>query len=362
MRTPTRCLAVAVIVVFAIAIGMVPAASAQAVAEWDSETCLLCHDDPALTMMLPSGETLDLWIDVDRWRGSLHAIEEMECVVCHGDITAIPHDPPQFSDSREYTAQRSEGCFECHEDEIVTDDSVHAKAREEGDLEAAVCSDCHDAHYVTDPPMERTEIAATCGTCHFEIYDEYAASVHGDALTTGNPDVPTCTDCHGVHDIEGPNEGTFHLFSPQICAECHADVELMAEYGIKTDVFGTYVADFHGRTITLFQELTPDQPTNAPVCVSCHGIHNIQAADDSASTVAKENLLITCQQCHPDADAGFPEAWMSHYSPSPDQWPLVFAVRLFYMILIPVVIGGMVLYVALDIFGRLRRRRAVAYD
>jgi hypothetical protein len=146
-----------------------------------------------------------------------------------------------------------------------------------------------------------------------------------------------------------------------VCTECHADEELMAEYGIRADVFDTYVADFHGRTITLFQEITPDQATNAPVCVSCHGVHDIRPADDALSTVAKENLLVTCRQCHPDADTGFPDAWMSHYTPSPEEWPIVFIVRMFYLILIPVVIGGMLVYVAIDVYGRTRRRREVRH-
>ena len=36
---------------------------------------------------------------------------------------------------------------------------------------------------------------------------QYRESVHGDALVHGNPDVPTCIDCHGVHDIPDPTHG-----------------------------------------------------------------------------------------------------------------------------------------------------------
>ncbi len=346
-----------------LALGVVGAgqADAQAAAEWDNDACLTCHADPGPSMEFPSGEILDLGIDEDRWNDSVHAFWQMQCVQCHSDITATPHDFPTFADTREFAIAGSEECTVCHREQAVIEDSVHAQAREEGNTDAAVCSDCHDPHYTTDPPISHADIPNTCRTCHAEIYDRYAESVHGGALTEGNPDVPTCTDCHGVHDIDGPTHSTFHLFSPQVCAECHADEELMAEYGIRTDVFDTYVADFHGRTITLFQEITPDQDTNAPVCVSCHGVHDIRPADDSMSTVAKENLLVTCQHCHPDADTSFPAAWMSHYWASPDEWPIVFIVRLFYQILIPVVIGGMLIYVAVDVRGRTRRRREVRH-
>ncbi len=132
----------------------------------------------------------------------------------------------------------------------------------------------------------------------------------------------------------------------------------MAEYGISTQVFDTYVADFHGTTVQLFEVLAPDQETNKPVCIDCHGVHHIVATGDPESTVFQENLLSTCQRCHPDATANFPTAWLSHYQPTPDEATLVFLVRLFYRILIPLVIGLMVLYVLMDVFRRLRTRRS----
>jgi predicted CXXCH cytochrome family protein len=349
-------------VLLALGVGSTRRASAEVAVEWDNATCLQCHSDPGFSTELPSGEALDLTIDEDRWNRSIHAEWDMKCVFCHTEITAIPHDSPSFDDSREYAIRKSEACIVCHRDQEVIEDSVHAQAREEGNDQAAVCSDCHDPHYTTDPPISHTAIPETCRSCHAGIYNRYTESVHGSALTEGNLDVPTCTDCHGVHEIAGPSRGTFHLFSPEICASCHADEELMGKYGIKTDVFSTYVADFHGRTITLFQEITPDQATNAPVCVSCHGVHDIRSADEAGSTVAKENLLTTCQHCHPNADTAFPEAWMSHYSASPDEWPIVYYVRLFYRIVIPVVIGGMLIYIAIDVTGRRRRRKGVPSD
>ena len=345
------------------AVGVVGAtkASAQNTTSWDNDTCLECHSEPGLSTELPSGEILDLTVEEDGWHDSLHDAWDLKCILCHTEITAIPHDSPSFSDRRVYAAQKSEGCVVCHRDQEVFDDGVHAQAREKGNTQAAVCSDCHDPHYVTDPPLSRVEIPQTCRTCHAEIYDRYAESVHGDALTDGNPDVPTCTDCHGVHDTEGPTRGQFHLYSPVVCATCHADEELMAEYGIRTDVFDTYVADFHGRTITLFQEITPDQDTNAPVCISCHGVHDILPADANGSKVAQENLQQPASSVTRTWTSSFPEAWMSHYSATADEWPLVYWVRLFYRILIPVVIGGMLVYVAIDILGRWRRRKELQH-
>jgi hypothetical protein len=71
----------------------------------------------------------------------------------------------------------------------------------------------------------------------------------------------------------------------------------------------------------------------------------------------KANLLTACQRCHPDATANFPDAWMSHYIPSPTHYPIVYYVNLFYKIFIPTVIGGMAIYVVSDIVRRLIERR-----
>jgi len=209
----------------------------------------------------------------------------------------------------------------------------------------------------------RTRIPRTCEKCHSEIYEAYEESVHGAALMGGgNSDVPHCTDCHEVHGaehaIEGPSDSSFHLFSPQVCADCHTDEEMMGRYGISTDVMDTYVSDFHGTTVTLFQDLAPDQETNKPVCVDCHGVHDMKSVDDPESQVIKENLLATCQRCHPDATADFPDSWTSHYRPSPDHSPLVFFVNAFYnWFFIPVLIGGMVLFVGTDVTRRIINRR-----
>src|SRR5690606_3598676 len=117
------------------------------------------------------------------------------------------------------------------------------------------------------------------------IYGAYAESVHGAALLEGDPNVPVCTDCHGVHGIPDPDTALFRLRSPEICAQCHANEDLMEEYGISTDVFDTYVADFHGTTVAIFEQTAPHQVPNEAVCYDCHGVHNILPTTDENSMV-----------------------------------------------------------------------------
>ncbi len=206
--------------------------------------------------------------------------------------------------------------------------------------------------------MRRVQIPLTCARCHSAIYDEYTKSVHGAGFLAGNPDVPTCTDCHGVHTIADPALTQFKLSSVQSCAKCHTDETLMAKYGLNTNVLNSYVTDFHGTTTTLFTSDNPYEPINKPVCYDCHGIHNIVSVDDPQKGLAiKENMLVSCQRCHPDATTEFPDSWMSQYTPSAENTPLIYYVQLFYLILIPVVLGGMAFWIGTDIFRKIRTRR-----
>ena len=144
-----------------------------------------------------------------------------------------------------------------------------------------------------------------------------------------------------MHSTPDPRTARFRLDSPKICARCHTDEKKMARYGLSTAVLRTYVADFHGSTVTLFQKTHPDQETNKPVCYDCHGVHDIPHADDPQKGLrVKDNLLRTCRRCHPDATAAFPDAWMSHFVPDPKRTPLVYWVERFYVVLIPVTIGA----------------------
>ncbi len=326
-----------------------------------NETCLACHGQPDQYYTMPSGEELYITIDEETYNNSVHGKAGYACVQCHTNIRGYPHPPIGAITRRDLVLDLYPSCARCHNEKYeLTLDSVHAKALAEGNKEAAVCTDCHGAHNVQPPDTPRTHIPQTCERCHATIYQQYTQSVHGKALIgEGNPDVPTCIDCHGVHNISGPVNSPFHLFSPQICARCHADEQLMSKYGINTNVFDTYVADFHGTTVVLFEALAPDQETNKPTCVDCHGVHDMKKVDEAESQVIKGNLLRTCQRCHPGASENFSSAWLGHYIPDREKYPLVYFVDLFYKIFIPTILGVMAIFIISDIFRRniLNRRK-----
>jgi predicted CXXCH cytochrome family protein len=320
------------------------------------EQCLQCHSRPYLSTQLPSGEALNLTIDGAALASSLHGPASIHCASCHTDINSYPHPAQAAQNAREVAINFSKACTACHADEAAKQqDSIHQQALAGGNENAAVCSDCHNPHNTTKPATPRATIIATCGKCHSDMALQYSQSVHGVALINeNNPDVPSCIDCHGVHNIASPVTAKFLLSSPQLCASCHTDAQKMAKYGLNTNVLNTYVADFHGTTVTLFAQKSPDQLPNKPLCIDCHGTHNIASVTAANSPVIQQNLLATCQQCHPNATTNFPAAWLSHYTPSASNNTLVFGVDLFYKILIPVVIGGMLIFVLTDMGRRLR--------
>jgi len=331
-----------------------------------NEACLTCHNKPDFARTLPSGESLSLSIDRDHFRSSVH--RSIDCTDCHTNISGFPHPKLTAQTRRDVSFQLYTICQNCHTDQYSQAlDSVHQREIAAGNTTAAICTDCHNPHTqtaITDPsgsiiPEVRLQIPQKCAQCHNAIFQQYEQSVHGSALTAeNNPDVPTCIDCHGIHGIKDPTTAEFYLQSPQLCARCHSDEAIMDKYGISTDVISTYVSDFHGTTVTLFEAQSPDQATNKPVCISCHGVHEIKRVDDPTYGLEmKDNLLSRCQQCHPGATSDFPDAWMSHYTPSPEHYPIVYYVSVFYKYFIPGILIPMGVFVASDIVRRLIDKR-----
>ncbi len=329
-----------------------------------NEVCLACHQQQGMTAQI-GGQPLTLTIDGAKFEASVHGTENIACVDCHTNISGFPHPEVTASSPRDFSLEMYPTCQQCHNEQYQKVlDSVHQTALAAGNTNAAVCTDCHNPHTQTRLTNKATGelllgarllIPQTCAKCHSTIYDAYRQSVHGAALTEeGNQFVPTCIDCHGVHNIQNPTTATFRNSTPYLCAKCHTNETIMKQYGISTNVLNTYVADFHGTTVKMFEENYPDQPTNKPVCTDCHGIHDIMRPDDPQAGIAfKKNLLVKCQQCHPNATtANFTDAWMSHYEPSPQAFPLVYYVNLFYKFFIPAVLGGMGFYVLTDIYRR----------
>jgi nitrate/TMAO reductase-like tetraheme cytochrome c subunit len=319
----------------------------------EAETCLACHGDKDLSLVLPSGEAVELFVDPSSFAGSVHSV--LSCTDCHKGMGEYPHPERQVKDAAAFRAGFREACKSCHFDTYTKFlDGVHDKVRAGGDASAPSCTDCHGAHDIVKASSPRTRISETCAGCHFEIYDVYVKSVHGKALEdTGNGDVPVCTDCHRSHDIRDPKGESWLVRTPEMCGKCHGDETLMKRYELSTAVTKTYLADFHGTTASMSRarsSLSSGAPRVTALCIDCHGVHDIAKTDDPESRVLKANLVKTCRQCHAGATDNFPAAWLSHYEPSWQKAPLVYGVKVFYQIFIPFIIGGLCLQILLHLW------------
>ena len=334
-----------------------PAAAQQPLAAGSEAPCLKCHGDPNLSMTFPNGEVLPLYLDADAFQHSVHGTR-LTCVDCHQRNIAVPHQSPKVQSRRQLALVEYEVCKRCHfENYARTLDSMHFDAMAEGKEDAPICTDCHGSHDVVRLTESRTKIAQTCSKCHDDIYKAYSSSVHGSALNEeDNPDVPVCITCHGVHNIASAKTASFRQASVDLCASCHADEKLMSKYNISADVFKTYVDDFHGKTVSFYQKENSRVWPDVAVCTDCHGVHDMKKVDDPDSTVIKENLVTTCRKCHADAKPNFSSAWLSHYEPSPHKALLVYAIKQYYKFLIPAMVLGLALNIALDLW-RLARNR-----
>jgi len=326
-------------------------AVAKPQAQETEKYCLSCHGNPDLSMTLPNGDELSLYISQDNLDHSVHSTVGIECEACHNDITDYPHRVIKYQSARELSRAFYMTCEKCHPSNYErTLDSMHAQAAAAGNLDAPICTDCHGAHDVRPPDQPRSLISETCRQCHTQIVDTYRQSVHGAALMSDeNPDVPVCTDCHGVHNIQDPRTAQFRVDEPELCAGCHANKELMSKYGLSSDVYSLYKLSWHGVDVSVYKAKWPTIWHDSAVCSDCHGIHNIRATDDPQSMVNPNNLLATCQQCHPDAGPNWTGAWTGHNKISLERTPALFYVEKFYTSFTPFVLWVCVIYVALQI-------------
>ena len=371
-----------------------------------NEECLACHSDPTLAKD-ENGKQVSLHVDDAKFKSSIHSsfgctdchtdvkafpheptpakpvcatchtdqqtayehgihakaaaagnANVAKCQDCHGSV----HEILPASDPKSKVAHLNipATCGACHGKQLVMagsgvssapftsyEQSVHGKAVKGGSEAAAVCTDCHGAHDIltgADPksPIAKANVPATCGKCHADVQGEYVQSIHGTALAKGNWQSPVCTDCHGIHTIKAPNDPNSAVAASNVgatCAACHASVKLSAEFGVAGNRVSSYLASYHGMASKVGSATVAN-------CASCHGVHNILPSSDPRSTINHGNLAKTCGQCHPGANAQFitSKVHLDGVQQADFGSKVIGFVSRFYIWMIIVVIGGMVLH------------------
>ena len=287
------------------------------------------------------------------------------CSSCHGDL----HDMTSANEpsSPVHENRQGETCGTCHGAgqpappgvhtiqpiEAYTA-SVHASAVASGD-HGASCSDCHSAHSplpAANPAssIHRSNVPATCGSCHAAITSQFELSIHGLAAANGISDSPVCTDCHGEHRIlavgaEGSPVSATNI-PIRVCGPCHSDVRLGEKYGLDAGQVPSYEDSFHG----LAARGGVQKVAN---CASCHGVHHILPSSDPQSNIHPDNLAATCGKCHLGAGSRFtigPVHVLAGETPNiVAHW-----IRVIYIPLIWVTVIGMLLHNLLDLVKKTR--------
>lgn len=263
-------------------------------------------------------------------------------------------------------------CSTCHENQAVVvkyhihaetpyqeyRQSVHGKALfEKGLLTfAAVCTDCHGVHNIqgvgAGPVMAKQP--ETCGRCHILIFNDYKDSIHGREALKGNRDAPLCVDCHGEHKLMSPQDERSSASRgrvPDTCSSCHARPEVMRKYGVPEDRIQTFIESMHGIAAGFGSKATAN-------CSDCHGVHDIRPASDPESHVNPARLAATCGRvsCHP----GMPDKIRNskiHVGPDKKRSPVLFTVQRVFLWAVIILAGVTILWFASGLVRRVALSR-----
>jgi hypothetical protein len=253
----------------------------------ESESCLVCHPPGAAEAPEPTPEpTATLPPSVEIVPTPIQEpvmFEENTCIACHEGLGGI-HAQITADWAESVHAVQGVGCVSCHGGDPTQADAEASMSPEAGYL----------------GPLPKDRIPGLCGSCHTRVdlmrpfdlptdqLDQYWQSQHGQALLEGDSQVATCFDCHDGHRVlktSDPASQVYPSNEPKMCAGCHADEALMEPYGIAVDEYELYEKSVHGEALLQKQDL------RAPTCSTCHGKHG--AAPPGFQQVAN-----VCGQCH----------------------------------------------------------------
>jgi len=245
------------------------------------------------------------------------------CEECHGTHAVMGKTDPK---SPTFPTKVPVLCARCHREgqkaalrysgpqhEIVEHyaESIHGKGLMKSGLTVtAMCTNCHTAHNVLPQSdslssVNRRNVPSTCGHCHHGIEEQFERSIHAVRAGKTEKELPVCSDCHTAHTIRRADETGFKLEIMTQCGRCH---ETIAR---------TYFDTYHGKVSQLGY-------TKTAKCYDCHGAHDILPVSDPQSHLSRDNVVATCQKCHPGASRRF-AGYLTHATHhDPEKYPFLF--------------------------------------
>jgi cytochrome b subunit of formate dehydrogenase len=202
-----------------------------------------------------------------------------------------------FSQEEEYEKIDSETCIECHEESehntVIAVDISHSAHN------GMECLDCH-SDKGTMPHKEDISFLVDwegCIACHDVEGEEY--TIHGRVAHADDDEIPTCSDCHGDHDIipsAAKLSKTNPINLPQTCGKCHSDLDLIERHQIRANhPLDIYESSIHGSALK-------NGILAAASCNDCHSnegtAHKIYSQGHPNSSINHFNIPDTCGRCH----------------------------------------------------------------
>ena len=213
------------------------------------------------------------------------------CVSCHGGLSDVRLAKPAAAFAgTDVHRENGFACIDCHGGDGSAADKQRAhdtgrgfRGKPAGSAVIATCARCHsDATFMRRfAPRQRVDQAA-----------EYATSVHGKQLASGDTRVATCASCHGAHGVRRVNDVRSPVFATNVaatCAACHADEAHMRGYTLAGKPLPTNQLALYQQSVH-YAALTRGSDLSAPTCNDCHGNHG--AAPPGAGSVV--NICGTC--------------------------------------------------------------------
>ena len=271
------------------------------------DDCYSCHGQKGMRE----------FVDKKAFEESVHGM--FSCTKCHIDISGYPHGKAAKVNCGICHFLGREGAPKENAQEYKL--SVHGKALAAGNSAAPNCQTCHGSHTIyrsgdSRSATSRDKIPALCSKCHPAEFEEYGKSIHGqELLVKHNAGAPTCFDCHLEHLTPPTTEKRWMLSMIRQCGNCHG--EQMA----------TYRKTYHGKVTRLGY-------TTIAKCSDCHGSHTILPPADKASLLSEQNILGTCQKCHPRATIGFTKFYAHADESNRAKYPIMYYTFVFMTLLL----------------------------
>ncbi len=264
--------------------------------------CLACHSDKSLTKE-KNGTQLSVFVDEAILDSSPH--KKLVCVACHTRFNpeVVPH--------KEKIGPVN--CLTCHKN-VAYRHTFHPQlaqavaAHQEPDVG---CKDCHGTHNIVSPKVpgskfSRANLVASCGECHGDVKDDFAASAHGRALAGGVKGAPNCISCHRNHititEAAGDSLAASKIYQEKLCLSCHLDnPDVKARTSPTAGFIAAYENSVHGAALLKGNG-------KAANCVDCHGSHQMKKGLEPSAKVNKMHIPGTCAKCHGDIAKEFAQS------------------------------------------------------